>query len=170
MPSDHLAGSLLRTLVASKPGGRFLELGTGIGLSLSWMVQGMDHEATLISIDNDPDLLQWVRPEFPEAPGLQIVCEDAARWIKNYQGPPFDLIFADAWPGKYSALPETLDLVKVGGFYVVDDMLEQANWPEGHAEKAATLSEWLMQLNNFEVTQLDWSTGIFVCTKTDIGS
>ncbi len=33
MPSDRHTGSLLRTLAASKPDGRLLELGTGTGLS-----------------------------------------------------------------------------------------------------------------------------------------
>ena len=41
MSSDVHIGALLKTLVASKPGGRFLELGTGTGLSLSWMVDGI---------------------------------------------------------------------------------------------------------------------------------
>ena len=39
MPSDLYIGTLLKTLVTSKPNGRFLELGTGIGLSLSWKNQ-----------------------------------------------------------------------------------------------------------------------------------
>nr|WP_288935541.1 hypothetical protein [uncultured Allomuricauda sp.] len=42
MPSDIYIGTLLKTLTASKPSGNFLELGTGIGLSLSWLIQGMD--------------------------------------------------------------------------------------------------------------------------------
>ena len=42
MPSDYYVGSLLKTLIASKPKSRLLELGTGIGLSLSWMIDGMD--------------------------------------------------------------------------------------------------------------------------------
>jgi len=33
MASESQTGSLLRTLVASKPGGRFLELGTGTGVA-----------------------------------------------------------------------------------------------------------------------------------------
>lgn len=35
MASDILTYSLLRTLATSKPGGKFLELGTGTGLSTS---------------------------------------------------------------------------------------------------------------------------------------
>lgn len=41
MPSDVFIGTFLKTLISSKPGGRFLELGTGIGLSLCWMIDGM---------------------------------------------------------------------------------------------------------------------------------
>ena len=33
MPSEALLGCLLKTLVASKPEGRFLELGTGTGIA-----------------------------------------------------------------------------------------------------------------------------------------
>ncbi|MES1215290.1 MAG: SAM-dependent methyltransferase, partial [Bacteroidota bacterium] len=37
MASDLYTGSLLKTLVASKPSGKFLELGTGTGLATAWM-------------------------------------------------------------------------------------------------------------------------------------
>lgn len=166
MPSDELAGSLLRTLVAAKPGGHFLELGTGMGLSLSWMVDGMDLASRVVSVDNDQQLVDLVSPEFEEDTNVSISCIDGVEWVRNYTGPAFDLIFADAWPGKYDLLDETLALLKPGGFYVIDDMLEQPNWPEGHAEKAARLSEHLLSRADFSVTQMEWSTGIFICTKT----
>jgi predicted O-methyltransferase YrrM len=54
MHSDILTGSLLRTLVASKPAGRVLELGTGCGLGASWLLDGMDAASTLTSVDTDP--------------------------------------------------------------------------------------------------------------------
>ena len=38
MASEPLVGSLLRTLAASKAKGRFLELGTGTGLSTAWLL------------------------------------------------------------------------------------------------------------------------------------
>src|SRR5271165_1828515 len=53
MPSEVLTCSLLKTLAATKPGGKFLELGTGTGLSTTWILDGMDEKSTLISIDND---------------------------------------------------------------------------------------------------------------------
>lgn len=53
MASEPLIGAMLRTLVASKPGGRFLELGTGTGIATAWLLEGMDERSTLISVDND---------------------------------------------------------------------------------------------------------------------
>jgi len=51
--SEPLVGAMLRMLAASKPGGRFLELGTGTGIATAWLLQGMDERSTLISVDND---------------------------------------------------------------------------------------------------------------------
>jgi predicted O-methyltransferase YrrM len=165
MPSDIYIGTLLKALVGSKPSGNFLELGTGIGLSLAWMVDGMDDSSQLVSIDNDPKLTKIVSEWFGLDHRVSILCEDGGNWIKNYVGESFDLIFADAWPGKYSELDETLALLKIGGFYIIDDMNPQPNWPDGHAEKASALIKKLATYPNFSFTQLDWSTGIILMTR-----
>ena len=130
MPSDLFIGTLLKTLITSKPKSTILELGTGIGLSLSWMIDGMNADSKLISIDNDPKLTEIAKNYFGTDQRVEIICADASEWIKNYKGEQFDLVFADAWPGKYSETDEILQLIKVGGFYIIDDMLAQPNWPE----------------------------------------
>lgn len=165
MPSDLHIGSLLKTLIASKPHANILELGTGIGLSLAWMIDGMDQQSRLTSIDNDPELIKIVKGYFDEDERVEILCMDGAEWIRGYEGSQFDLIFADAWPGKYSDLDETLSLTKVGGLYVVDDMTEQPNWPGGHSEKATALIQYLEKRDDFNMTKLDWSTGVIICSK-----
>ena len=53
MNSDVLTGTLLRALAASKPTGRFLELGTGCGLGTCWILEGMSADSRLLSIDTD---------------------------------------------------------------------------------------------------------------------
>ncbi|MEM6698767.1 MAG: class I SAM-dependent methyltransferase, partial [Bacteroidota bacterium] len=117
MPSDLYIGTLLKTLITSKLNGNFLELGTGIGLSLAWMIDGMNKNATLTTIDNDPKLIEIAKAYFGKDQRVNIICEDGLIWLKNYKGKKFDLVFADAWPGKYSEIELVLDLVKVGGFY-----------------------------------------------------
>lgn len=165
MPSDMYVGTLLKTLVSSKPGGRFLELGTGIGLSLAWMVDGMDAHSNLTTVDNDASLIEIARAYFGNNDRLEIKCVDGSPWIKDYLGEKFDLIFADAWPGKYSQIDEILDLVKVGGFYVIDDMSAQPNWPEGHQDLANSLVTYLENRKDFNLTKLNWSTGLIIAVR-----
>jgi len=166
MPSDVYIGTLLKTLISSKPGGRFLELGTGIGLSLSWMIDGMDAKAGLISVDNDSELTGIAKQYFGKDTRVEIICDDGSEWIKNYKGEKFDLVFADAWPGKYSETDEILDLILVGGFYVIDDMSAQSNWPEGHDANVDRLVAYLEKRKDFNLTKMDWSTGLIIAVKT----
>lgn len=165
MPSDVYIGTFLKTLISSKPQSNILELGTGIGLSLAWMIEGLDENSKLITLDNDPKLIQINKEFFGSDKRVEIVCSDGTEWITNYQGEKFDLIFADTWAGKYTEVEEALDLVKVGGFYVVDDMRPQEDWPEGHFEKAEKLIAYLEKREDFSLTKMDWSTGVILMTK-----
>jgi len=165
MPSDVYIGTLLKTLVSSKPRGNFLELGTGIGLSLSWLVDGMDKYSKLISIDNDPELISIVQRYFEKDARVKVVCQDGSRWIETYVGQKFDLIFADAWPGKYSKIDEILDMIKVGGFYIIDDMAAQPNWPSGHQENVDGLVHYLENRRDFTLTKMNWSTGLIIAVR-----
>ena len=165
MPSDLYIGSLLKTLITSKPKSNILELGTGIGLSLSWMIDGMDSQSKLISIDNNPKLIEIAKNYFGKDKRVEIICADGTEWIKSYKGEKFDLVFADAWPGKYSEVDEILDSIKVGGLYIIDDMLTQPNWPKGHQENVDRLIEYLENRKNFNLTKMNWSTGIIIATK-----
>jgi len=165
MPSDLYIGSFLKTLMVSKPSGRFLEIGTGIGLSLSWMIDGMDADSFLISIDNDQQLTAIAENYFGDDQRVELICENGTEWIKGYTGEKFDLIFADAWPGKYSEIDEVLDLIKVGGFYIVDDMTKQPNWPEGHEENVKSLVAYLEKREDLTLTKLNWSTGVIMAVK-----
>jgi len=165
MPSDLYIGSLLKTLITAKPKSNILELGTGIGLSLSWMIDGMDSESSITSLDNDPKLIEIAKHFFGNDKRVQLLCTDGTEWIKGYQGAQFDLIFADAWPGKYSEIDELLDLLKVGGIYVIDDMITQPNWPEGHQLNVDKLIEYLENREDLNMTKMKWSTGIIIATK-----
>ena len=165
MPSDLYVGSFLKTLIASKPKGRFLEIGTGIGLSLSWMIDGLDSGSKLISVDNDQDLIDIAKGFFGDNRQVDLICKDGAKWLKEYKGEKFDLIFADAWPGKYSEIELVLDLVKVGGFYVIDDMNKQPNWPVGHENYVRDLVAYLEKRNDFHITKMNWSTGLILAVK-----
>ena len=164
MASDMQTGSLLKTLAASKPSGRILELGTGTGLATSWIVDGMDERTKLITIENNTLLLDIARKALQDS-RVEFVWADGYAWIQTYSGEKFDMVFADAMPGKYDLFEETIGLVKVGGFYIIDDMLPQPNWPEGHADKVERFIGELGERNDILLTKLNWSTGIIIVTK-----
>jgi hypothetical protein len=58
-----------------------------------------------------------------------------------------------------------LAAVKVGGFYVIDDMLPQANWPEGHAERVPVLIERLASQPDFSILPLVWASGVLIAVR-----
>jgi len=165
MSSDPLTCSLLRTLAASKPAGKFLELGTGTGLSTSWILDGMDVVSTLISIDNDDRFLKIARHNLMDDKRLQLVCEDGGEWLEKNKHLQFDYIFADTWHGKYLLLDEAVSMLRPGGLYIIDDMLPQENWPEGHQEKALKLMDDLEKRQDLILTKQCWATGIVIAVK-----
>ena len=165
MPSDIMTCTMLRTLASSKPKGKFLELGTGSGLATSWILDGMDPSSTLISIDHDESLLNIARSYLGTDKRLQLIVSDGEEWVMNNKGSMFDYIFADTWHGKYLLLDEVLDMVKPGGYYIIDDMIEQPNWPDGHQEKASNLLKYLDSRTDFFVTKQSWASGIAVAVK-----
>lgn len=165
MASEPLTCSLLRTLAASKPSARFLELGSGTGLSTAWLLDGMDSASQLITVDNDAALLSILKKHLGTDPRLSVVCADGDELLQSLRGQYFDFIFADTWSGKYRLLEETLNLLAPAGLYVIDDMLPQPNWPAGHADKVANLIAVLDQLKDFYVTKLSWASGIILVTK-----
>lgn len=165
MASEPLTGSLLRTLAASKPSARFLELGSGTGLSTAWLLDGMDSHSHLTTVDHDAALLSILQRHLGADSRLTVVCADGDEFLRSLSGQQFDFIFADTWSGKYRLLETALDLLAPAGLYVVDDMLPQPNWPEGHAEKAASLIAGLERLQDFRVTKLSWASGIILAAK-----
>lgn len=165
MASEPLACSLLRTLAVSKPGGRFLELGSGTGLSTAWLLDGMDSNSRLVTVDNDHIALSILRTHLGQDPRLTVVCADGDEFLSSLDGQRFDVIFADTWSGKYRLLEDALALVSRSGLYVIDDMLPQPNWPEGHAEKVAQLVCTLEHRSDFRITKMSWASGVILASR-----
>jgi predicted O-methyltransferase YrrM len=165
MASDVLTCSLLRTLASSKPAGRFLELGTGTGLSTAWILDGMSKDSILTSIDNDPRFLEIAKNFLHQDQRLNLILTDGAEWVGANKDRKFDYIFADTWHGKYLLLDEVLAMLNRGGLYIIDDMLPQSNWPDGHAEKVVNLIKYLESREDMVLTKQVWATGIIIAVK-----
>lgn len=165
MASEPLTCSLLRTLAAAKPSARFLELGSGTGISTAWLLEGMDADSRLITVDNDGSRLSILKKHLGTDPRLTVVCADGDEFLRSCRGQRFDFIFADTWSGKYRLLEEALELISPSGIFFIDDMLPQPNWPEGHAAKVAGLVVKLEQRKDFHITKLSWASGVVLAAK-----
>jgi predicted O-methyltransferase YrrM len=165
MASEPRTGALLRVLAASKPAGHLLELGTGVGVGAAWLLSGMDAASTLVSVDTNFSFQSAAQRVLGGDTRLSLVLEDAVDFLVRQLPASFDLVFADALRGKFEGLDEALAVVKPGGFYVIDDLLPQPNWPEGHGEKVPPLIERLAAHEDFQIVPMTWASGIVLAVK-----
>lgn len=163
--SDDSTGALLRTLAASKPGGRLLELGTGTGVSTTWLLDGMDAAARLVSVETNDRFQAVARDHLGDDLRVEFVLGDGGDFIENATPESYDLVFADSWPGKYTHFNQTIALVRAGGFYVVDDLIPQPSWPPEHPPKVEAFVTMIRARRDLTLTELDGGTGHIVAAK-----
>ena len=164
MISEPKVGALLAALAASKPAGRFLELGTGTGHGTAWLLAGMDAASTLDTVDTDDGVVAVARRHLADDARARFHVMDGAEFLRGAPG-QFDLIYADAWPGKFSHLDDALALLRPGGVYVIDDLLPQANWPDGHAPKVPMLINDIERRDEFATVRLAWASGLMLVVR-----
>ena len=165
MASEPKTGALLAALSASKPGGRLLELGTGTGIGTAWLLSGMDTWARLDTVDTDPAVVDVARRYLAADPRVAFRIEDGAAFLARADPDTYDLVYADAWPGKFTHLEEALACIRPGGVYVIDDLLPQANWPDGHAAKVDALIADLERRRGFAIVRLAWASGLMLVVR-----
>jgi predicted O-methyltransferase YrrM len=162
---EDKTGALLRLLAATKPGGRFLEIGTGTGVSACWLHEGMSGGARLESVELEPEHHNVAVKHLGRHQDIKLVLGDAVAFIDNLDG-QYDLIFADTFPGKFTHRERVLDAVKAGGYYIVDDLLPQVNWPQDeHPLKVRDLVAALEADPRFHILKLNWASGLVVCVR-----
>ena len=164
MASEPRVGSMLAVLAASKPGGRLLELGTGTGHGTAWLLAGMDATSRLDTVDADVDVVAIARRYLGADQRVTFHVMDGGDFLRQATS-GFDLIYADAWPGKFTHLDEALALLRPGGLYVIDDLLPQANWPAGHAPKVSALIHEIEQRDEFITVKLAWASGLMLVVR-----
>src|SRR5690349_8808921 len=121
MASEPFVGCTLRALAGSKPSGRLLEFGTGIGVGTSWILDGMDAHSELVTVEVDSRFLDVARLFLGDDSRVCFRNEDVTSVIKALPPASFDFVFADSMNTKFTLLEETLNLLRPGGLYVIDD-------------------------------------------------
>ncbi|WP_246580559.1 NUDIX domain-containing protein [Deinococcus aestuarii] len=121
-------GRLLRTLAASRPGGRLAELGTGTGVGAAWLLAGMNDTARLFTTELDPERADVARRVLGDDPRAEVLGGD---WREVLTYGPFDLIFSDCAPAKREteSLEVLVDALGPGGVLVLDNFSPAASLP-----------------------------------------
>jgi predicted O-methyltransferase YrrM len=164
MSSTKETGALLRVLAGIKPSGKFLEIGTGTGLSACWLLDGMDATSTLTTIDIDQNVLEIAAKYLGKDTRITILCMDALTYLES-NNTKYDFIFADFRPGKFTRLDLAVLALNTGGIYVVDDLLPQDTWPEGHSQRIETFRQEISAYHSLTYVFLNWDSGLLIASK-----
>jgi demethylmenaquinone methyltransferase/2-methoxy-6-polyprenyl-1,4-benzoquinol methylase len=156
--SEPPVGALLAVLSAAvPPGGRILEIGTGAGVGLAWLVEGLRGrtDVEVHSVERDPRLGRLAAAaEWPE--NVTLHDGDVLELFDTLGA--FDLIFADAEGGKWHRLDRTIAALAPGGHLLVDDMADDN-------ERTARVRETLLAHLDLATVELSCGSGLILATR-----
>jgi predicted O-methyltransferase YrrM len=163
--SEPEVGRLLSVFAAMVPsGGRVLELGTGAGVGLAWIVHGLTsrRDVEVLSVELDREQAAFVQAAgWPD--WVSIVVGDSGALVGSLGS--FDLIFPDTPGGKIYNLQATIAALRPGGVLLLDDMdLERDEHPERLARLASVRNQ-LFGNPHLICTELSLSSGVIVAAR-----
>jgi predicted O-methyltransferase YrrM len=162
MSSDHRTGALLRTLAASKPGGRILEVGAGLGVGSAWLLAGMDSLARLTTLEVHVKIAGICRKHLADDSRAEVITTDANEWLENYSGPPFDLVFVDTTTTKFNRRDLLFSNMADGALLIADDLLPGDTWTKDHPARVERFRREIVEEAELVPTLIDWSSGLVV--------
>ena len=116
---------LLAVLAAGCHGGRIGEIGTGAGVGSAWLASAMPRDCLLVTVEIDAERAAHAAGLLAGDGRVRVLTGDGDEIMK--QNSPFDLLFADGGgqdPARYAAL---VDLRRIGGQIVMDDVTPLAS-------------------------------------------
>ncbi|HYN94120.1 MAG TPA: class I SAM-dependent methyltransferase [Pilimelia sp.] len=165
MSSEPGVGELLATLAcAVRPGGRVLEIGTGAGAGLAWVVAGLGSrtDVDVHSVEVDPAVAE-VAAAGAWPPFVRLHTGDVLGLYDRLGA--FDLIFADAPGGKWTGLDSTVAALAPGGLLLVDDMTPPRWGDPEHEENTGRVRATLLADPRLVAVEMRWSSGVILCAR-----
>jgi predicted O-methyltransferase YrrM len=145
VPIGAGGGAVLRFLAATVAAKAVVEIGTGAGVSGTWLLRGMLPDGVLTSIDIDAGHQQAARQTYLDSgfptsrfrlitgPGLEV--------LPRLTDGAYDLVFGDAAKGEYAEyLAEALRLLRPGGIVAFDNALWHGRVPDPAVRDAETVT------------------------------
>jgi predicted O-methyltransferase YrrM len=144
-------GRLLGVLVAQRPGGRFAEIGTGVGVGSAWIVDSLGPEGVFVTVELDADRAAAASRLFADHSNVRVLHGDWHDLLSDEA--PFDLLFFDGGAWKRRPSDEVgresraaLELVAPAGIVVIDDLVPEGQWQDERRGRPDPVREfWLNQ-------------------------
>jgi predicted O-methyltransferase YrrM len=158
-------GRLLSVLAATTPSrGRVLELGTGAGVGLAWIIHGLGQrtDVQVMSVELDRERAAITRTGgWPD--WVSIIVGDGTELIRTLGS--FDLIFADTPGGKIYDLQTTIAALRPGGVVLVDDMDLPHDADAQRRARVAFVRDQLLRDARLLCVELALSVGVILAAR-----
>ena len=142
VPIGPGGGATLRFLAAVLQARAVVEIGTGTGVSATWLLRGMAPDGILTSVDTEPEHQRLARETLTEAgfpaSRYRLIGGRALEVLPRLTDAAYDLVLCDAAKTEYADyLTEALRLLRPGGVVAFDNAL----WHDRVADPAARDAE-----------------------------
>lgn len=157
MCSGHIQGRLLKALTIMVRPKRVLELGTFTGYSALCIAEGLDEDASLLTVEIEDELEEAILKAFAEnGHGGKITLRigDALEVCREFADGSFDMVFVDADKRQYpSYFHEAKRLLAPGGWILADNTLWDGHVAEeGRSDRQ---TEGIREFNRLAATDPD---------------
>ena len=131
------AGAVLRTFAAAIDAKNVVEIGTGAGVSALWLLEGMNSEGILTSIDNEAEHQLIAKDAISQAGissnRVRLIHGNSQEVIDRLTESAYDLVLISGKPLELSAhLERAQKLLRPGGLLIID----RALWNDKLADSA----------------------------------
>lgn len=174
MISGHVQGRLLSLISQLVKPLQILEIGTFTGYSALCLLEGLQANGVLHTIDNDDELADRCKRYFKEAGVADKIClhtGEAVDIIPGLPG-PFDLVFIDADKPNYEKYFDLIiDKVPSGGVILADnvlyhgEVLEPIEYQSNNAKAISAFNKKIAAVTTVEKIMLTVRDGLFIMRK-----
>jgi predicted O-methyltransferase YrrM len=145
VPIGAGGGAALRFLASSIQARSIVEIGTGAGVSGTWLLRGMAPDGLLTSIDVEPEHQKVAKQTFLAAgfplSRFRLIAGSALEVLPRLSDGAYDMVFGDAAKEEYSSyLDEAVRLLRPGGILAFDNALWHGRVADESNRDAATVA------------------------------
>jgi predicted O-methyltransferase YrrM len=180
VPIGPGGGAALRMLAAAASARSVIEIGTGTGVSGTWLLRGMRPDGVLTSIDVESEHQRLARLTYSEAgfpPGrVRLINGAALDVLPRFTEEAYDLLFIDALKAEYPEyLVEGVRLLRPGGVVAVDnalwhDKVADPEMDDPDTQAVRSLLETVAEDTGLVSALLPVGDGLLVAVKGALGS